>query len=393
MTEIELSPKQCEFIRNATHRYNGKIGATRCGKTYIDITYVIINRILERRDLSGLNVILGVTKETIERNVLEPMREIWGAKYITDINSRNVCMIFGEKVYCLGSEKVSQVSKLRGSTIKYVYIDELVDANEEVFQLLKSRLSLTYSICDFTGNPSHPDHFVKKFIDSDVDVYTQNWTIYDNPFLATETVKALESEYAGTVYFDRYILGKWKRAEGRVYPQFDENINVFDDEISSSGTFYVSVDYGTMNPFAAGLWKIQNKVAYRVKEFYYSGRDEKKQKTDEEYYKELERLIGGRVVESIVVDPSAASFIALIYNKGRYSVTKAKNDVLDGIRNTAKYIKNGQIKFHKSCINGIREMQSYSWDNKATEDKVIKENDHVPDDVRYFVNTIFDKEM
>lgn len=223
MQNIELSPKQIDFINNSTHRFNGKIGATQCGKTFIDIAFVIPERILERRGKNGLNLILGVTKETIERNVLEPMRDFWGDSLVGSINSRNIAVLFGERVYCLGAEKVNQVSKLRGAKFKYCYCDELVEFNEEVFQILKSRMSLPYSVCDFTGNPSYPNHYVKGFIDSDADVYCQSWTLYDNPFLDPVVLHNLEREYAGTVYFDRYILGKWQRAEGIIYKPFADN--------------------------------------------------------------------------------------------------------------------------------------------------------------------------
>ena len=224
---LEISRKQAEFINSATHRWNGKIGATQCGKTYIDVTHVIPERILERRGKSGLNLILGVSKGTIERNVLEPMRDFWGDNLVGRINSENIAVLFGERVYCLGAEKVSQVAKLRGAKFKYAYCDELVEYNEEVFELLKSRLSLAYSVCDFTGNPSHPTHWLKKFIDSDVDIYNQSWTIYDNPFLPDAYVKALEREYHGTVYYDRYILGLWKRAEGVIYRAFADSPSKF----------------------------------------------------------------------------------------------------------------------------------------------------------------------
>lgn len=203
-----------------------KIGATQCGKTFIDVQYVIPHRIVDGIGKKGLNVILGVSKETIERNVLEPMRDIWGENLVSIINSRNFATIFGEKVYCLGAEKVSQVSKLRGAKFKYVYIDEIVDINEQVFQLVKSRMSLPYSKCDAAGNPSYPSHFVKQFIDSSergVDIYCQQWTLYDNPFLDPSYVRSLETEYAGTVFYDRYIKGQWTRAEGLLFPQFANN--------------------------------------------------------------------------------------------------------------------------------------------------------------------------
>ena len=222
-TQVLLSPKQIEYINNANSRWNFKVGATQCGKTFIDVQYVIPHRIIDGIGKKGLNVILGVSKETIERNVLEPMRDIWGDDLVSIINSRNFATIFGEKVYCLGAEKVSQVSKLRGAKFKYVYIDEIVDINEQVFQLVKSRMSLPYSKCDAAGNPSYPSHFVKQFIDSGtrgVDIYCQNWTLYDNPFLDPSYVKSLEMEYAGTVYYDRYVKGQWTRAEGLLFPQF-----------------------------------------------------------------------------------------------------------------------------------------------------------------------------
>lgn len=225
-TQVQLSRKQIEYINNANCRWNIKIGATQCGKTFIDVQYIIPQRIVEGSGKKGLNVILGVSKETIERNVLEPMRDLWGDDLVSIINSRNFATIFGEKVYCLGAEKVSQVSKLRGAKFKYVYIDEIVDINEQVFQLVKSRMSLPYSKCDAAGNPSYPSHFIKQFIDSadrGVDIYCQQWTLYDNPFLDPSYVRSLEREYAGTVYYDRYIKGQWTRAEGLLFPQFAAN--------------------------------------------------------------------------------------------------------------------------------------------------------------------------
>lgn len=222
-SNLEFSRKQLEFVRESHHRWNGKIGATQCGKTYIDVSFVIADRILERAGKNGLNMILGVSKGTIERNVLEPMRDFWGEKNIGIINSENIAILFGEKVYCLGAEKISQVSKIRGAKIKYLYCDELVEYNQEVFELLKSRLSLPYSVCDFTGNPASPTHWLKKFIDSDADVYCQHWTIDDNPFLPENYVRELKKEYEGTIYYDRYILGEWKRAEGVIYRKFADN--------------------------------------------------------------------------------------------------------------------------------------------------------------------------
>ncbi|MDR2046522.1 MAG: phage terminase large subunit [Clostridiales bacterium] len=221
---IELSPKQAEYIREAHHLFNGKIGATQCGKTYIDTLYVIPHRIIERRGKPGLNFITGVSKSTLKRNIIEPLKELWGDNLVSDINSENVATLFGEKTYCIGAEKISQLSKIRGARIKYLYIDEIVDINEEVFNFLPTRLSFDYSICDFTGNPSYPTHHIKKFIErTDIDVYCQSLTLYDNLFLPPQVIKQYEAMYKGTVYFDRYVLGKWRRAEGAIYRKFADN--------------------------------------------------------------------------------------------------------------------------------------------------------------------------
>lgn len=221
---LEFSPKQFEYIRNANKRWNAKVGATQCGKTYIDVSWTIPYRILERKGKPGLNFLLGVSKSAIQRNIIRPLQEKWGDTLISDINSQNEAKMFGEIVYCLGTEKASQVSKIRGARIKYLYWDEICESNEEVFELVKSRLSLPYSTCDFTGNPKNPSHFIKKFIDrEDLDIYSQSWTLYDNPFLPKTYIDELTKEYEGTIYFNRYILGEWKRAEGIIYKKFADN--------------------------------------------------------------------------------------------------------------------------------------------------------------------------
>lgn len=218
-----LSPKQKEFCKNMGHRWNFKGGATRSGKTYLDFKWILPIRIRERIGKDGLVVVLGVTKSTIERNVLEPMRSIYGDDLVGSISSDNTVMLFGERCYALGAESVRQVSKIRGSSIKYCYGDEVADWSEEVFELVKSRLDKAYSCFDGTFNPQGPGHWLKKFLDSDVDIFAQTYTIDDNPFLPASFVENLKREYAGTVYYGRYILGLWVAAEGAIYKQYNDN--------------------------------------------------------------------------------------------------------------------------------------------------------------------------
>ena len=386
-----LSPKQREFVKYGTHRWNFKGGATRSGKTYLDFRWIIPIRIRERIGNDGLAVILAVTKSTIERNVLEPMRNLYGDMLVGTISSDNTAWIFGEKCYCLGAEKVSQVSKIRGASIKYCYGDEVADWSEEVFALLKSRLDKEYSCFDGTFNPQYPDHWLKKFLDSNADIFSQTYTIDDNPFLPESFKENLKKEYEGTVYYDRYILGLWVRAEGLVYPMFGDDC--ITQEIPDTGDYYISIDYGTLNPFSAGLWCVGKRSAVRIAEIYYSGRETRAQKTDEEYCDMVERLAGEKTIRAVVVDPSAASFIEALRRRGRFKVRHADNDVMNGIRTVSDFLRNGKIKIHESCENTIREFGLYRWDEKSEVDRVVKENDHAMDECRYMVMTILRKKF
>lgn len=408
-TSFELTSKQAEYIRNANHRWNVACGAVRSGKSYCQISYCIPSRIIERKSKRGLKVILGATRANIERNILQPMRDIYGDSVATGINSNNYCKILGEKVYCIGADNVRQVAKIRGSEIAYCAIDEAIDINPEVFEMLKSRLSLPWSCCDITTNPSSPNHWFKGFLDSaenGVDIYCQDYTIYDNPFLPEEYVRNLEAEYAGSVWYDRYILGLWTLAEGLIYPNYFE-AQYSENFVGQADEYCISLDYGTSNPFAALLWEKRDKIWYATNELYYSGRDTGVQKTDDEYLRMLEKFIEpikeyrvyygkdmwGNFEDQIeripvIIDPSAASFIALLKKSKWFKPRLADNDVVNGIRNTSTAMQRGLIKVHERCKDWEHEAQSYVWDSDSLEDRPVKEYDHLMDAMRYFVNTM-----
>lgn len=240
-----ISDKQCEFIRDATHRWNVKTGATRSGKSYLDVLYTIPKRILERRGEDGLVVLLGNTKGTLQRNVLDPMAEIYGARRVSAIRSDNTATLFGERVYCLGADNKKHVDRLRGASIKYCYGDEVTTWNQGVFEMLKSRLDKPCSCFDGTCNPDSPGHWFKRFLDSGADIYAQAYTIDDNPYLPPEFVAQLKREYAGTVYYDRYIRGLWVMAEGLIYPMFaNEPSRFIIDEAPEIKYAVIGVDFG-----------------------------------------------------------------------------------------------------------------------------------------------------
>ena len=172
-----------------------------------------------------------------------------------------------------------------------------------------------------------------------------------------------------------------------MYPMFDANKHGV-ETVPAGGNYYISIDYGTINPFSAGLWCVNGRIATRVKEYYFDSRKQRSQKTDEEYYEQIERLVRGVPLQYMVVDPSAASFIECVRRHGKFAVRKADNSVLDGIRNTSTMLNNGMLFFHTSCKDTIREFKAYRWDDAAKGDAVIKDNDHAMDDTRYFVQTV-----
>ena len=403
MIQPILSPRQNEFWRNCTHRWNIKTGATRSGKTYMDY-FLIMRRIKQFEKLSGLNVILGNTKETIRRNIILPMQEIYGARRVSDISSNNTCNMFGQLVYCLGADNVRHVNRIRGSSIKYCYGDEVTTWNQEVFDMLKSRLDKAYSIFDGTCNPEAPTHWFKKFLDSEADIYQQQYSIDDNPFLPQVVKDNLKLEYSGTVYYDRYIEGKWALAEGLIYPMWQKAMA--EAPLTPVEQYCVSIDYGTENAFAAYLWELHNGVWYATREYYYSGRESGTAKTDDQYLRDIERFIADLIEPAIisvtnimnglndddkririVIDPSAASFRVLLERQIWANVGKAKNDVGDGIRRTGMAINKGILKVSPTkCPRWYEEVQEYRFDPKK-DDQPIKEKDHAMDSTRYHVST------
>ena len=217
---MALSSKQEEYLQRCDHRWNIKIGATGSGKSWLDYAVTIPKRLLAMQG-QGAALMLGNTQGTVNRNILEPMRDIWGSKLVGNIISGdNYARIFGQKVYILGADKANSVTKIQGMTVEYAYGDEMTTWAQPVFEMLKSRLRCPHSFFDGTANPDSAHHYLKKFIDSDADVFCQTSTIDDNPFLPPEFIQQLKKEYAGTVYYKRFILGEWAAAEGSCYPLF-----------------------------------------------------------------------------------------------------------------------------------------------------------------------------
>lgn len=349
--------------------------------------FLIPKRILSCKG-TGLIVLIGYTKGTIDRNIFEPMRKMYGKEFVGKLSSDGSIELFGKKCFVVGAEKASAAGKIQGTSIEYCYGDEVATWNEEVFNMLKSRLDKPESIFDGTLNPESPNHWLKKFLDSDADIFMQHYTIYDNPYLTPEFIENLEKEYRGSVYFDRFILGKWAEGGGLVYPMFSKEKHITTE--FSGDEFYISIDYGTLNPFSMGVWQYDRRkqTAYRIREFYYDGRKCGKQMTDEEYYEELLKISEGIEAKAVIIDPSAASFIATIRKHGKFRVKKADNRVLYGIRFVCELLGSGRLMFSPDLKDTFNEFSSYKWDETQCEDRVIKQHDHAMDEIRYFALTV-----
>lgn len=372
-----FSKKQIEFLHNATHRWNIKSGATRSGKTYLDY-YVIPKRIKSVRGKDGLIVILGNTKGTLQRNIIEPLQKIYGMSFVSDIKSDNTAYMFGEKVHCLGADKVNQVNKLRGSSIKYCYGDEVVTWHEEVFSMLQSRLDKDYSKFDGTCNPEHPQHWFKKFLDNkEADIYLQEYTIDDNPFLEDVVKENMKREFYGSVFYDRYILGKWVNAEGLIYRLLADNRKryiISKNKLPPLHSFNIGIDFGgNKSGHAIVLSAIgPDATLYFLKTDYRTAKGtEAGQVIDwcvrksEEFYKEYPYYF------DIYPDSAEQLLINSISSKSRFNVYNSiKTPIIDRIRVMQKLMANDKIKFVEGeCDELIKAFSEALWDSKSLEDK------------------------
>ena len=292
-----------------------------------------------------------------------------------------------ENVYYLfGGRDESSYTLVQGITLAGALLDEVALMPQSFVEQVTARCSVDGSKLWFNCNPGGPEHwFNKKWVlaAKEMNALHVHFTMSDNLSLAPKIRKRYERMYTG-VFYQRYILGLWVLAEGLVYDFGEANIT---DDCPEGAEYYISVDYGTRNPCSAGLWSVTGDKAVRIKEYYYSGRESNRNKTDEEHCDAIEDLARGYMIKRVIVDPSAASFITSL-KKRKFKVLAANNNVLDGIRRTATYLKDGNIKIHRSCVDSIREFGLYCWDEKKNDDSVVKENDHAMDDIRYFCNTI-----
>lgn len=399
MTFSKLSKKQKEVFRWC---YKGGYkaiicdGAVRSGKTICMITSYILWAMKRFNEASF--GICGKTVASAERNIIMPLRSIADithffklsystSKHLLTVESRHGKNYF----YVFGGKDESSYELLQGITLSGIFLDEVALMPQSfVNQAIARCLSVSQSLYWFNCNPESPAHwFYTEWICNAEKrkALHLHFLMSDNPTLTQEQLDEAERQFTG-VFHDRYIKGLWVVAEGLIYAFAAQGNATCPTAERKYTRYHISIDYGTLNPTSMGLWGLCDGVWYRISEYYYSGRKEGYSKTDEEYYTELEKLAADRPIKSIIIDPSAASFIECIRRHGRFFVTKANNDVLEGIRNTATALQTGKIKICDCCASSLAEFSAYRWNEKSGNDAPIKENDHAMDDIRYFVNTV-----
>ena len=387
-----FSPKQravLDWWRDG--RYDAVIcdGAVRSGKTFaLSVSFFLWAMARFQRQKFGL---CAASIGGVRRNLLAQARPVLtglGFRW-EEVVSRNEVTLRGggreNTFYLFGGRDEGSFASIQGLTLAGVLLDEAAVMPRSFVEQAAARCSVQGGRVWFSCNPAGPEHwFYKEWIRKAEEKRALHlrFTMEDNPALSPAVRARYERMFRGTFY-QRYVLGEWAAAEGLVYDFFQAEAMPPAPE-GGFARWRISCDYGTRNPASFGLWGELDGIWYRVREFYYDARERGRQKTDGEYAQELRRLAGGRCIETVIVDPSAASFMETLRREG-WNVRKADNRVLEGIRRTASALKSGRIVICRTCGAAAREFGLYRWEDGGDGDRVRKEFDHAMDDIRYFV--------
>ena len=387
---MPLSDKQIKAIQEANKRFNIWVGAVRSGKTYSSIIKLID---IIKYGPPGNGMIIGVNRDTIQRNVLLELYKFLG--FSPPGSKTTETKLYGRNVYFVGAHDEGAVRRIQGSTLAWAYVDEATCIPAPFWRMLLSRLSVSGAQLLATCNPEGPAHWLKKeYIDREAELNLAHWhfTLDDNPSLDELFKEDLKKEYSG-MWYKRYILGEWAVAHGLIYDSFDHD-NIFETEFHNANYYIVGIDYGTSNATAAVLCGIspQQWPHIRVEdEYYYDSAKKGRSKTDSELADDIKSFISYRNISAIYVDPSAAS-LKLELRRRDLPVIDAKNDVIEGIKVTSKFISQKSLLINRKCLNLLDYIQSYSWCPKAAdrgEDKPLKEHEHICDALRYACYSAF----
>lgn len=333
----------------------------------------------------------GRTMDSTRRNLLHsvlPILRTLGFE-VTELVSKNRLTVrfagHENTFFLFGGKDEASAALIQGVTLAGALLDEVALMPRSFVEQTVARCSVEGAKLWFSCNPEGPEHwFYKEWVcrSEERRALRIPFRMEDNPILSQRVLEYYRRNFTG-VFYRRFVLGEWVVADGLVYGDVFHEDAVKPAPRGEMEQWRVSCDYGTVNPTSMGLWGRRDGTWYRVDEYYYDSRREGRQKTDLEYVRDLERLAAGRRIERVIVDPSAASFIAAL-RQGGWRAVGADNDVLTGIRVTADLLRQKKLVICEACVDAVREFGLYRWDREAGEDRVVKEYDHAMDDIRYF---------
>ena len=410
-----FTKKQVDYFYKSLHSwFNVAEGGKRGGKNVLQTTAFCAR--LEKHP-NRFHLIAGVSTASAMLNIIDcdgyGMINYFGKQNCRVGKYQNRDCIYvktrngAEKIVLVsGGRKDGDEKNIKGNTYGLAYITEANECHPKFVQEVFDRTMTSgdrgiYHDLNPKGenHPYYTDvlnfHMEKQRENPNYGFNYGHFTIADNLSVSDERLKEILATYdRKSIWYQRDILGMRRVAEGLVYPMFSTELHVTDGE-GSDNRWFVSCDYGTINPTVFQLWRFDEMTCKStcVRAYRHDSRKEKKQKTDEEYYADLETFVGGQYIEAIIIDPSAASFKETIRRHGKFRVRDADNSVLDGIRLMGTLLAAGYAQYNASCTGAIDEFGMYMWDDKSPEDAVIKEFDHDMDASRYYFQTIVRREV
>jgi PBSX family phage terminase large subunit len=392
---VIFSPKQSEFIFNSNAKINIAYGAIRGGKTFASsVRFIECVLACPNNEI----IIVGNTFGAVVENIVNPIKNDLFRGYCSWVNHK--LTIGDRQVRVIGANDEGAVRAIQGNTHSLAYVDEMTTIPSNFLDMLTTRLSYPWSKLIGTCNPNSPVHPIKTGMIDNADksmYYSLHFDIDDNPILSEQEKNRLRTQYTG-LFYKRYVLGQWVMAEGAIYADFDRATHVIPRPAGFAHQYYVGIDYGANNPFAAvmiGYRRDHSPRFWVEKELYWDPKKTFRQKTNGEFADDIARFIDGYNVRGIYLDPSAESF-QIELRRQHIRVLEAENEVFSGITFVANLISNHQLKIVDTCANLIKEIEMYVWDNKKALrgiEEPIKQGDHACDALRYALFSAFGKKM
>ena len=333
-------------------------------------------------------------------NVLEPLKDLIGAHNIDlkGFQLYSTFRIMGVTCEFVSAREADFVRRIRGKTVDLIYVDELTLISKANWNHILGRCVDGTKILA-TTNPDHPNFYVKKDIidrDGSDGIKHLHFILEDNPILSKQQIDDFKKSITDPLIYRRYVLGEWVAAEGVIY-NFDSSKHVVSEIPFKPERYLLGVDYGVSNPFACSLIACNSTQSLPTlvacDEIYYDGRRSYGKKSPAEYTDMVDKQ-WGHLKERIecFVDPSASAMILELRNRG-YRTLPTKNDVQPGIQTVSNLFSNGELCIMDSCTKTLNEIYSYRWDesyaDRTGNERPIKENDHLPDAIRYAVHSKF----